>query len=265
MLILQTALATELTTHRYDQRVELGTLGAGDTPFVLVLGPCDTPTCPLVLERGDAHHTVATVEREGSTWASGALKEDGMLVQLGEQQQLTVELLPVEDLVPMPAVLVHSIQGWDHLRDVRELIVAETSGLRSVWSGHLMPRELGFTTVRFLRLDGRTTLVQEYVLPIGIQSETHATAVVEGWRWEQGKLVEVPDLPAWAAIAGLVGAPRNGRGCLVEFPVLSTDDWPRLAPGLSIRGWVTADRAEAQRRVEQARACVPDAYVKRAR
>lgn len=264
MLFITLAAASELSPRAYEERVELARLEAGDTPFVLSMGPCVTETCPLVLERGDEQHTVARVDRgDRRTWSLGEVEGKGRLVVVDEHQQLVVELLPTEGLTPLPSVLVHSVQGFDHLVDVRELVVAEKGALRSVWTGNPMPRDVGLTSVAILPLPGGTTLVQDYVLPPGIQEEDVSVAVVEGWRWKGRELVQVEDLPVYAAIAGLAGEPPPA--CLPSVPVLSTDAWPRLRAGLQIRARVSADRSVVDQQVQAWKACVPDAYVKQAR
>ncbi len=58
---------------------------------------------------------------------------------------------------------------------------------------------------------------------------------------------------------------RSESSCLRTWWQIDSTAYPKLAPGLTILGKITPDRALAERWLSTALSCRPDAFLKRAR
>jgi len=276
LLALTLALAAEPPQHGADERVVVDTLRADEGSAPLVIGPCGPKVCPLQVEgQGDARARVWPIDRADLPYQLVDVDHGWMVQTHNAPAGLSVAWEPYPGLVPQGAALVNVRVGPEHFVD-HWTLVGLGDRPEVLWESGSAPSISVRADVRPWTSGGVTHVLHTVRLRHEFAENGHEDVRIEALRYVDGqtKLVAVPeaDLPLHAVILAAFPTPaealaaRDGERCLRGITwLLSSGDFPRLTPGLSLLGRVTADRAQADRWLETAKACRADAYLKRAR
>jgi len=266
------ALAEEPARHAPQERVLVDTLTVGSATAPLVIGPCGDDRCALQVQgAGSARAPVWSFDRGPYQLVD---VDHGWMVHTGTPEAFSLAWEPFAGVAPTPTALVHIENSPEHIID-RWFVVTLDEAPAVLWSGGGMYRTVGPAEVRPMVVGEQTWVVQTAVVGRETAGGDHDDAQIEAFRFQAGQaeLVAVPDaeLPLYAVVvasfphAEEADPARSEASCLHTWWQLDSTAYPKLAPGLTVLGKVTPDRALAERWLSTAQSCRPDAYLKRAR
>lgn len=251
--------------------VTLDTLEVSGTLARLVLS-CEPAPCGLFVETApDRKVRLETLDAPAGAWSVQRV-DDRWLVGEGPGM-FTVDWSQEAALGPGLRVWVHLEVGYEHVSDRRHLV--DLAALRTLWTEQSPYRMLGSHTVSVESVAGAPALVTLTHLRRDALQELTDQVSASGWRLVEGaaQLEPMPPgtVPLWAVVVASHPSPLEAEAaaratpCLADLPLLASSTMSRWAPGLAVHARVTTSEAKATTWLEAARACRPDAFVKRAR
>lgn len=272
-LVPAVASESEVREHRIEDRLEFARVELPNATANLVIGPC-SEDCAVVLEANRSALPVYTFfhgKPQPNTTYTVSHDPGSIHVQIAEDHQFNMDWAPLPKLLSVPLLHVHVVSGYEHLFDDHQLVTLDGTP-KSIWSGTRLPRDQGSVAVGLGEIGGQPAWIERSVVDIGDGTDQWEVNAVRAST--DGKtLVRIPagQVPVYAVIAATRKAPEEARAarsnaaCLREFSVVSTEGLPKLKSGLAIVARLTGDAAEAGRWLTEAKACQPDAYLKRGR
>jgi len=268
--LLPSALAAPPPPHPPETRLVADTVTVEGRTAELVVGPC-AGTCSVAFAAGGE----VAVARFGPGPFEVTDVDHGWIVDgAGPHDTFTFTWEPLSGVAPVPTVLFHVEQGHEHVVD-RWKVVALDTPPRVLWEGGSMPRDAGTTEVRALTAGATRQVVLSEWVRRDTLGAPHDEARIRVFRHVAGhaELQPVPDgeVPLYATVFASFRTPAEADAAVAAEPCLGhawrldSTGYPALTPGLTVLAKLTPDRDLANRWLQAATACRPDAYVKRAR